>query len=398
MSEFLCAIRCNQIRSAQYLTSQQQHGRGIGAKAESRVTMPNGPRAFAWTNLAKGPKVVEVGDRSDHTNLTKAMQKRLADTGATVRKNASRGLHVLAIVSDAWMSEGESEGRQVRRLFNEARRWGEKTFGEGSVIASRFDLNERGRSAVDLFICPVRSQRIGRGRVEKKMVAPSAALEELAVRMGRNKRQGYAALQDSWAAHCSERLDPRIKRGVPKGITQAIHLDPEDYKKKENQRRRSAVGRLLGAFQWAAPQLFKKVLGDDGDLVRPLIAKKPPAGTPIYERTIRNFKRRAGNFRRLSSWLWRSGRWPEFAESGERDLVDAAYKEAEQDAIDRKRQEHEAATKQKQEADEYRRRMLALARSGLRQRDPAERQAAIREARAWCKERGISYKRQRRST
>ncbi|MYI37232.1 MAG: hypothetical protein F4118_12545 [Acidimicrobiaceae bacterium] len=360
--------------------------------AEKRVINPSLPRAYSWTNLVDKPETVQVGDTSDHTALVKAWHKRVADAKATPRKNASIGLHLLAIVSDEWLKEGEGVAKQKSHLFYQARRWADKTFGPGSLFGARIDLNEQGRSTVDLFVCPVRTQRIGRGRVKKQMVAPTAALADVSVSMGRPSQQSYAALQDSWAAHCTEHLDERIKRGKPKGKKGPIHLSPEDYGREKDKRRGRAIRRLLGAFRKTAPRLFKAVAGDDMDLVEPLAKAKDATAhkeMPIYEETIERLRGQAKktrrNFRRLSDWLWRSGRWPEFAESADEDLKEAAYQEAEQVEIERRKAKANKA------------RMIELARSGLRQRDPEERQEQIRRARKWSKERGSDYRRQRRA-
>ena len=375
MAEFLCAIRCEPIRSIQYLTSQQQHGRGIGKMAEDRVTNPKLPRAYSWTSLTAKPATIQVQDKSDHSALVKALKKRIADAGATPRKNASIGLHLLATVSDAWLEEGKNVANQKGRLFHEARQWADLTFGKGSLFGARIDLNEKGRSTVDLFVCPVRTQKIGRGRKEKLMVAPSAALAGVAVSQGRHPAQSYAALQDSWAEHCAKRLDSRIKRGKSKIETGLVNLSPEDYGKEKDKRRDKAVRRLLGAFRAAAPRLFKWAAGKDWDVIEPL-ARSAPKKVPALEK-------KAGYFRRLASWVCRADRFPEFEDDADADLVDAAHNEA------------KLAEDAARAAEVKKTRMIQLAQAGLRQRDPEERQAEVCAARAWCKQRGIDYSRKR---
>ncbi len=88
MSEFLCAIRCDLIRTPQHLTSQQQHGRDIGVKAKSR-RVKDGYRGYGETCLTDRAQMFNVGDAGDHTNLTKVWKRRVKASCARTRKGAA---------------------------------------------------------------------------------------------------------------------------------------------------------------------------------------------------------------------------------------------------------------------------------------------------------------------
>ncbi|MCY4156977.1 MAG: hypothetical protein OXF66_06050 [Gammaproteobacteria bacterium] len=386
MSEFLCAIRCDLIRTPQHLTSQQQHGRGIGAKAKAR-RVKDGCRGYGETCLTDRAQRFNVGDAGDHTNLTKAWKRRVEASGAHTRKGAAIGLHLLAAVSDDWVADRQAAGFKIGvargQLYRAARQWAKETFGANSVIGSRIDLDERGRSTIDLFVVPVRTQEIGRGRVKRKMVACNQALAELALKHGRKKGAGYAALQDSWAKFCQVNLDERIRRGRPKGKTKREHLSPEDYGRAQDQRRQNALRRVAAAMRDFLPFNFNRIAGEDRALLDAEADKapKPKRRRLNYERAVARLGETQGHFRRAAAWLLAVARWPDF-----RDEMGEETAEATQCAAKEFYDERDRAVNLAQQS---------VRRSDYPQFDETEfekHKNAIRAARQTCKQQGWNYK------
>ena len=220
------AVRCENFTRFQALAAQTRHGRGIDVSARSRAVR-SGPRGLAASCLpgSRELEFVPVGDESDRTDLVAAYRHRKKEAGASERKGAAFAMHLLAIVSPEWVRSPE----QARKLTRVAHQWAEQSFGKGSVFAVRYDVNERGKGVVDLYVAPVRKQKIGRYKKERIMLAPSAARGDLAEQMGRKRSQQYTALQDSWAEFCAAHLDSEIQRGNPKADTGKGHLSPEEY-------------------------------------------------------------------------------------------------------------------------------------------------------------------------
>ncbi len=220
------AVRCSNFTRFQALAAQTRHGRGIDVSARSRAVR-GGPRGLAASCLPGAEKLefVPVGDDSDRTDLVAAYRHRKKEAGASERKSAAFAMHLLAIISPEWVHSPE----RVRKLTKAAHQWAEQSFGKGSVFAVRYDVNERGKGVVDLYVAPVRKQKIGRYKKERIMLAPSAARGDLAEQMGRKRSQQYTALQDSWAKFCATHLDPKIQRGNPKALTGKGHMTPEEF-------------------------------------------------------------------------------------------------------------------------------------------------------------------------
>ena len=176
-------------------------------------------------------RLIEVGDAGPETDLVGAYRQHKTHHGAGERKNCSFALHLIAIVSPMWLEENpDLKDKRRNALIEQAVNWANEALGPPDVVfAARYDVNEEGKGAVDIFAAPVRDQRLGRGRKLHRRLAPNQALDELAERHSQQK--GFAALQDSWSQHAKRTLDPRLQRGEPK-TPGKNHLTPEAYKAK----------------------------------------------------------------------------------------------------------------------------------------------------------------------
>ena len=234
MPDLFAAIRCSRISRIKQLESMTAHARGMDEKCKTR-RVKDGPRAIAWS-LASGKntaRVVEVGEETSDTDLVAAFRQHKKDHGAGERPNSAFALHLLAIVSPEWLEEIPKSKRQRREaLTAEAVKWANKAFGPpDSVFAARYDVDEAGQGVVDLFVAPIREQKLG-GRGAKRTAlrcAPTQALKEICAKHGQTRT--YSALQDSWAEYVQATLDPRIQRGKLK-TPDRDHLTPEAYRAK----------------------------------------------------------------------------------------------------------------------------------------------------------------------
>ena len=200
------------------LSRSESHGRRadltsknktIRKRMEDRIRNdydPATPRSYGW---AMG--------QDDHTAIQAAFEEHQRVTGAKFwgSKNPRIALHFILVTSSAWVKETGNpyspKNKRVQRLIDQAIAWGEKEFGKGSVFAARYDADEMSCGVVDLFVAPV---RIPGGNRKHPHIMPNKAMAELQYRTKR--RKSYEALQDSWAAHCQDVLDPVFVRGKPK--------------------------------------------------------------------------------------------------------------------------------------------------------------------------------------
>ena len=257
MTDFFATVRCDRIRRFADLAAATNHARGLDETCKDRM-MKDGPRAVAWSRLTDDFQHTEVGEESHSTDLVAAFRDHKKAHGAVERKGAAFALHLLVIVSPSWLNEApDSKTEREGALIRQAVDWANSSLGEDSVFAARYDLNERGEAVVDIFVAPVREQRIGRGRKLRKMIAPNAALNEIGARHGQTRT--YAALQDSWAEHARKHLDPRLRRGTPKRISGATHLTPEAYRAKVREAQAVEAAEQAEAEQEAVERRTRQV-------------------------------------------------------------------------------------------------------------------------------------------
>lgn len=211
---FKAAIRVNKFSTIAQLRGASLHAQRHDETGKARVRDDAEPGfGLAWSKAEK--------DR-DYLAAFKAHKIEL---GAGERKGSPLCLQAICVVSPEWVEKAgnlhDPDNPHNRQLFDQAKAWAESWGGEGSVIATRLDLDEKGGAVVDVLISPVRESR------GKPVISTNKALRE--VKEATGERNEYSALQTSWADWCRENLDRDIVRGTRKEITQRQHLSPETY-------------------------------------------------------------------------------------------------------------------------------------------------------------------------
>jgi len=217
-------VRTKPITSAQYLSAQTKHGQRRDASSVPRMREGATPGdGCDWPPQLR-PTAEDPGRNylAAHRDFVKAK-------GASLRKNAARGLHHLVGVSRSWIAEtGEvhdPENPRNQELLTAAIDWANDWSG-GGVFAARLDLDENGAAVVDLFVAPIREQHHKSGR-SKAVVSVNKALEELSMRWNGQKGRHYSALNSSWADYAKRYLDPRLERGKRKYGVEPDHILPD---------------------------------------------------------------------------------------------------------------------------------------------------------------------------
>jgi len=217
------AVRVRRISSLQHLNACSLHGQRKDPSALKRCDMSRTSQNIATSDYSDNP-----------LDLVKAFKERKSRTGAKEYGKAPLGLHALCIISpEAIAKHGDVHDPNNPfnvKMFHEAKAWAEKEFGEGSVIASRMDMDERGSGVVDLFIVPVREMTM-RGK-SKPIISVNKALDEISSKY--NRRKSYQALQDSWSEHAKV-LNPDIQRGKEKTVSGDDYLPPDIFSRKIEQ-------------------------------------------------------------------------------------------------------------------------------------------------------------------
>ena len=211
---FKAAIRVNKLSTIAQLRGASLHAQRHDETGKARVRKDAEPGfGLAWSKAE--------ADR-DYLAAFKAHKTEL---GARERKGSPLCLQAICVVSPEWVEKAgnlhDPDNPHNRQLFDQAKAWAESWGGEGSVIATRLDLDEKGGAVVDVLISPVRESR------GKPVISTNKALRE--VKEATGERNEYSALQTSWADWCRENLDAEIIRGTRKEITQRQHLSPETY-------------------------------------------------------------------------------------------------------------------------------------------------------------------------
>lgn len=163
----------------------------------------------------------------DPLAIRDAYKARKKDTGASERKGVAVAVHMLLGVSPDWIAAAgdvhDPHNPRNKELFDSAKSFMEERFGPGSVIHVRLDVDEAGSGIVDVIAVPVTTYT-QRGKT-KTRVSANAGLEA-AFGKGLNYRQ----MQDAWADHCQQTLDPAIERGKPREETGREHVDHSIYR------------------------------------------------------------------------------------------------------------------------------------------------------------------------
>ncbi|MCL3880723.1 plasmid recombination protein [Marivita sp. GX14005] len=192
---------------------------------------------LAWSKIGSG--INEGG-----CDLWGAFKRHKEETGAVERGGASIALHMLVGVSREWLEEDgrdahSAENDRIRRLFDEAKAWAESWAGEGSVIHTRFDLDEQGSGNVDLVVVPTRMQRrkSRKNAAAKEVLTISTRMAKEDLRKAMKTKNSGQAMQSSWNQWCKERLDLRIERGTSKDQTRREHIHADILRAEANKLR-----------------------------------------------------------------------------------------------------------------------------------------------------------------
>jgi len=211
---FKAAIRVNKLTTIAQLRGASLHAQRHDETGKARVRDDAEPGfGLAWSKA-----------ETDRDYLA-AFKAHKTELGVGERKGSPLCLQAICVVSPEWVEKAgnlhDPDNLHNRQLFDQAKAWAESWGGEGSVIATRLDLDEKGGAVVDVLVSPVRESR------GKPVISTNKALRE--VKEATGERNEYSALQTSWADWCRENLDRDIVRGTRKEITQRQHLSPETY-------------------------------------------------------------------------------------------------------------------------------------------------------------------------
>lgn len=267
--QIFSAIRCKRIKNIAGLRYAEAHGKREDEASKNRVDPVRTKDNLAASKYCP--------DRP--LDLVDAFKARKAETGANERAGSAIGLHVIAIVSPEALDDKRDGGRHNpnniinKAVFTEAQKWAEKEFGEGSLIAARMDMDEKGAGVVDLFIVPVSEQKQRQGSRQKAVgaqqrsqmvISTRSALEAIQRRSERSK--SYETLQDSWANHLNDCPIKflKIQRGRPKAETQRKHVH-SDVLREEADKLTKAAAKILNDHSKKLEEHYEKALEKAAD-------------------------------------------------------------------------------------------------------------------------------------
>ncbi|MFV0300660.1 MAG: hypothetical protein ACK5IP_07255 [Paracoccus sp. (in: a-proteobacteria)] len=149
---------------------------------------------LAWSKIGSGMD-------SGGCDIWDAFKQHKTETGAVERGSASIALHMLVGVSREWLEEDGRDAHsptndRIHKLFDEAKSWA----GKGSVIHTRFDLDEQGSGNVDLVVVPVQMQRrkFRKNAAAKEVLTISTRMAKEELRAAMKTKNSGQAMQSSW--------------------------------------------------------------------------------------------------------------------------------------------------------------------------------------------------------
>lgn len=184
MSEkgMFASVQCYNVKNIQALASAREHAFRRDENSRERVDASR-----THLNLVAS----QYGE--DGRDVVDCFKQFKAETGIKEQKSASVALHLLCIVSPEWLQETgdprDPDNPRVKELFCESQKWAEQTFGPGSVIASRLDVDESGSGVVDVFVCPSSVVK-QKNRDDRHVISTRKALK--------NIQREYKSLAPSW--------------------------------------------------------------------------------------------------------------------------------------------------------------------------------------------------------
>ena len=147
---------------SQSLQSQEWHGRGFGKKSEERRRPDSdGVRCIA-TSVDENGKwrsslLCKVGSKAPQLRIRQAWRDFVKSNGAAVRKNADMGVYLIVGISTEWIKEAgdlhDVKNPRIKALFKHGTAWCESVLGRPFAI--RFDVDEDGGGALDIFCAPI---------------------------------------------------------------------------------------------------------------------------------------------------------------------------------------------------------------------------------------------------
>ncbi|MEP2784651.1 MAG: hypothetical protein ABJO67_03740 [Pseudoruegeria sp.] len=192
---------------------------------------------LAWSKIGSG---VSGGG----CDIWDAFKRHKEETGAVERGGASLALHMLVGVSREWLEEDgrdphSEDNDRIQTLFREAKAWAESWAGEGSVIHTRFDLDEQGSGNVDILVVPTRMQRRKprKKAATKEVLTISTRMAKEDLRKAMKAKTSGQAMQTSWNDWCKERLDLRIQRGTSREQSQRKHVHADVLRAEGDKQR-----------------------------------------------------------------------------------------------------------------------------------------------------------------
>lgn len=208
------SVRIEKLKVVSQFQSIDRHGRRLDESSGRRADKSLTSNSLSWS---KG---------SDGLDVMGALEARKNELGGAKQYGkAAIGAHLLLTVSPSWIAETgdihDPNNIRNQKLFAEAKKWTEEKLGAGSVVAMRMDMDEAGGGVVDIVVVPSMTKKVG-GR-DVQYVSLNKAFEKA---FGRG-RKNFVQVQDAWAKHCQNHLDPKIQRGVSKEITQKEHVHAE---------------------------------------------------------------------------------------------------------------------------------------------------------------------------
>lgn len=238
------SVRVRLIKDGRALKRAAEHGarRDKSAVDGMRHNADPDRRALGWTLGMAAPAWIgttEPGDPlPEACDYPAALDRQKEATGAETRKAYSLGVHIMCIVSPAWLAEAgdphSMSNPHIRAGWTQSRAWAEDTLGQGSVIGQRFDLDEAGSGVFELICAPVRSMKLGRSPEPRLVISPNQAFRDFAIRRN-GKETSYKAgiiLNDSWAEWAQTNLSPTLQRGRPKSETGRRNIAPAEYRRR----------------------------------------------------------------------------------------------------------------------------------------------------------------------
>lgn len=157
--QIFASIRCKRLNNVSMLVAAEKHARREDESCRNRLSEGR----FMFKERTKD-NLVWSPSGGDPMAIYAEFKERKKASSASERKGSALGLHLLAIVSPELIKESgdlhDPDNPANKKIFEQARKWAESEFGEGSLIHARMDLDEKGGGVVDLVVVPVHQQTI----------------------------------------------------------------------------------------------------------------------------------------------------------------------------------------------------------------------------------------------